>query len=98
MVVIEKDEFGIQVLTFAPREDGLAICVKGETQDGYEGLFRLLIPTDKLREYHELCLLRAAVVAQELMPPLPDPIPVEMDDFGEELPDTDLHEENGPPE
>jgi len=94
VIEIEHDDFGIEQLSFMPREDGLAICVSHSDEFQERKLLRLLIPTDKLREYHELCLLRAAVVAGELMPPLPDPIPV---DFDLDLPDTDLHEENGPP-
>lgn len=94
MIDIEHDDFGIEQLSFMPREDGLAICVSATDLLSQKMLLRLLIPTDKLREYHELCLLRAAVVAGELMPPLPDPIPV---DFDLELPDTDLEEKNDLP-
>lgn len=94
MIEIENNDLGIEQLTWMPREDGLAICVSVSDEFQERKILRLLIPTDKLREYHELCLLRAAVVAGELMPPLPDPIPV---DFDLDQPDTDLFDENGLP-
>jgi hypothetical protein len=90
MVDLELNDFGADVVAHYACSDGLRITVSRRAEGEQPKVIRVFIPTQMLLEQYNLCCLRAAVEAGELLPPVPEaPHPTQslFDPLTGEIPD-----------